>query len=306
MPKPKVFIGSSQANLRVAELIADGLKDKDCAEVQLWNEGVFDVNEGFLETLTTKVREFDFAVLVFAPDDITESKGEAALSPRDNVLFEAGLFMGALGRRRVFIVHDDSVRIKIPSDFAGVSLFTYDGSSIKGAAAMGAVREACRLINDKVIEEPTSPELDLIGQWRSLYTITFDAGQPVFEDVEVTVCPEGIRILSQKNSALDYYTAEARFRDNQLSGAWRHRKGAGNASGMLLLTVNKKSTRMYGYFTSPDEDGKLLFGSWVLVKKKDSEGNDLADDVIQARLAEGHKRLLENTLRLPAQGAAGQ
>lgn len=306
MLKPKVFIGSSQANLRVAELITNGLRDKGCADVQPWYEGVFDLNEGYLETLTTKVREFDFAVLVFAPDDLTQSEGTAARSPRDNVLFEAGLFMGALGRRRVFIVCDKSTKIKIPTDFAGVSLLTYDGSSLQGQRGMGAVAEACLKINDKIIEEPPPPELDLIGQWRSLYTITFDAGRPVFEDVVVTVCPEGIRILSQKNTALDYYTADARFKDNQLSGVWWHRRGSGNASGMLLLTVNRTSNRMYGYFTSPDEDGKLLFGTWVLVKKKDAEGNDVPDDVLQSRLSEGQKRLLENTLRLPAQGAAGE
>src|SRR5687767_15639799 len=45
-------------------------------------------------------------------------------SPRDNVVFEAGLFGGALGMRRTFILHArDS---KLPSDLLGLTSVRYD------------------------------------------------------------------------------------------------------------------------------------------------------------------------------------
>jgi hypothetical protein len=44
-------------------------------------------------------------------------KGQFAASPRDNVIFECGLFMGVLGKDRIFIVCDSNANIKVPSDF---------------------------------------------------------------------------------------------------------------------------------------------------------------------------------------------
>ncbi len=60
----------------------------------------------------------DFAAFVFAQDDWTtptpgdpgtEVPGQA--SPRDNVVFEAGLFGGALGMRRTFILHANGAKL---------------------------------------------------------------------------------------------------------------------------------------------------------------------------------------------------
>jgi hypothetical protein len=65
-------------------------------------------------------------------------------------LLELGLFIGALGRKRTFVVYDRSANMKIPSDLAGVTLAHYQphGSgnlvSALGASSTqieGAVRE---------------------------------------------------------------------------------------------------------------------------------------------------------------------
>ncbi|MBI1851507.1 MAG: nucleotide-binding protein, partial [Planctomycetes bacterium] len=45
--------------------------------------------------------------------------------PRDNVIFELGLFMGKLGRFRTFLVYNEDEDIKIPSDLAGVTHATF-------------------------------------------------------------------------------------------------------------------------------------------------------------------------------------
>jgi hypothetical protein len=63
---------------------------------------------------------------VFAQDDwtTTEVSRSGQASPRDNVAFEAGLFGGALGIRRTFILHaNDS---KLPTDLLGLTSVRYD------------------------------------------------------------------------------------------------------------------------------------------------------------------------------------
>ena len=47
-------------------------------------------------------------------------------SPRDNVVFEAGLFGGVLGMRRTFILH--AAGAKLPSDLLGLTLVRYGGA----------------------------------------------------------------------------------------------------------------------------------------------------------------------------------
>ena len=64
---------------------------------------------------------------MFAQDDwtatdATTQSGEA--SPRDNVVFEAGLFGGALGIRRTFILHAHGS--KLPTDLLGLTSVRYD------------------------------------------------------------------------------------------------------------------------------------------------------------------------------------
>jgi predicted nucleotide-binding protein len=46
-------------------------------------------------------------------------------SPRDNVIFELGLFMGALTRTRTFVLAPSQVDLKIPSDLLGVTFLRY-------------------------------------------------------------------------------------------------------------------------------------------------------------------------------------
>lgn len=121
--RPVVFIGSSVGGLPVAQALQLNL-DR-VAEVILWSQGVFGLSEGTLESLVGQVGNFDFAVLVLTPDDLTLSRGGESPSPRDNVLFELGLFMGGLGRSRTFIVYDRTAGLKLPSDLAGVTPATY-------------------------------------------------------------------------------------------------------------------------------------------------------------------------------------
>jgi predicted nucleotide-binding protein len=120
---PLVFIGSSVEGLEVAQALQEGLEH--VAETTLWSQGVFGLSDGTLETLDDIAREYDFAVLVLSPDDLTTKRGAQKPSARDNVLLELGLFIGALGRRRTFIVYARDTEIHLPTDLAGVTPATF-------------------------------------------------------------------------------------------------------------------------------------------------------------------------------------
>ncbi|MBL0059030.1 MAG: nucleotide-binding protein [Elusimicrobia bacterium] len=124
--EPVVFIGSSSGKgLPVAQTISKYLQRCPIV-VHLWTNGVFEASKTTIEDLMRTARETDFSVLVFTPDDVTRSRGVSLGAPRDNVIFETGLFMGSLGRERTYIVTPKETNLKLPTDILGLSRLTYE------------------------------------------------------------------------------------------------------------------------------------------------------------------------------------
>ena len=127
MNKPRIFLGSSGKQAKMLEVLTRGLEE--IAEVEPWTTS-FNPGISTLERLVELTREVDFAAFVFAQDDWTavgtaespESESGQA-SPRDNVVFEAGLFGGVLGMRRSFILHAGGS--KLPTDLLGLTCVRY-------------------------------------------------------------------------------------------------------------------------------------------------------------------------------------
>jgi hypothetical protein len=120
---PSVFIGSSTEGLDIAREVE--LQLQNDALTTIWKDGVFGLGRGTLESLMNALDQFDFAVMILSPDDMIESRSSSFASPRDNVIFELGLFMGRLGRSRTFIVHEKDINLKLPSDLAGITVSPY-------------------------------------------------------------------------------------------------------------------------------------------------------------------------------------
>ena len=150
MDKPSVFIGSSSEGLNFARAVRTQLKDD--AEISLWNEGFFGLGSTFIETLVNSLPQFDFAILILTPDDLVNSRNDETLGPRDNVIFELGLFMGKLGRTRTFIVHQSNASVKIPTDLSGVTTATYQWprQNDNYEAAVGSACDAIRKVISKI------------------------------------------------------------------------------------------------------------------------------------------------------------
>jgi hypothetical protein len=123
MNKPRIFLGSSGKQAKLLQAIARGLED--VADVEPWTT-TFNPGRSTLERLVEVSQEVDFAAFVFAQDDWTaaDASESGEPSPRDNVVFEAGLFGGALGIRRTFILHARGS--KLPSDLLGLTSVRYD------------------------------------------------------------------------------------------------------------------------------------------------------------------------------------
>jgi hypothetical protein len=101
----------------------------------------FNPGRSTLERLVELSQEVDFAAFVFAQDDwtMTDAAESGEASPRDNVVFEAGLFGGALGIRRTFILH--AHESKLPSDLLGLTTVRYNPAA---GAEVDAITEKLR------------------------------------------------------------------------------------------------------------------------------------------------------------------
>lgn len=122
--QPHIFIGSSTESLLIAKALREGLSS-DPYTLSLWTNGVFGASRFPIEDLEREAKQADFAALVLGPDDKVVSRDVEYTAPRDNVIFELGLFMGASARRRVFIVYPRNLVLKIPTDLLGLTPIHY-------------------------------------------------------------------------------------------------------------------------------------------------------------------------------------
>lgn len=122
--RPNIFIGSSTESLSIAKALEVGLK-VDPYKIVIWTGGIFGASHFPIEDLEREAKNADFAALVLGPDDKVVSRSVEYTAPRDNVIFELGLFMGASARRRVFLIYPKSLEIKIPTDLLGLTQIRY-------------------------------------------------------------------------------------------------------------------------------------------------------------------------------------
>jgi hypothetical protein len=140
--KPRIFIGSSTEHIAVAD--AAELNLANFADAISWKHA-FKPGHNFLADLLKEAKRCDFALLILTADDVLTSRGIEYRTPRDNILFEMGLFIGELGPDRVFALLDDTIDTKILSDYAGISPLTYNGKRTTDELS-SAVSPACTQI----------------------------------------------------------------------------------------------------------------------------------------------------------------
>ena len=145
---PLLFVGSSKESLSIAQALHANLASENLT-VRLWTDEVFGASQFPLIDLEIQIREADFAALVLGPDDEVVSRNQKSEAPRDNVIFELGLFMGSLTHERTFMIVPDKRDVKIPTDLLGLNALRYEFSDFNapGSLLTPVCKELRRIIN---------------------------------------------------------------------------------------------------------------------------------------------------------------
>jgi Predicted nucleotide-binding protein containing TIR-like domain len=172
MARPRLFVGSSREAQRIADAVQVNLQ-RDF-EVTVWDQALFDLTRSTLEGLVRLTRESDVAVMVFFTDDVVKMRGKESAVTRDNVVFELGLFLGALGTDSVFILAPMDTDLHLPTDLAGITIGRYDAAR-RDKNWIAALRPACNQIIDTTrriaparrarVEQTDDLGLDDVMEW---------------------------------------------------------------------------------------------------------------------------------------------
>lgn len=147
---PCLFVGSSSEGIEVARRLQLELEAHGICQVTRWDQGVFRASRYPIPDMVRAAARADFAVLVATPDDLTESRGVSNSTVRDNVIFEAGLFVGAIGLERTYVLPTAGHRQKLPSDLAGLTLLPF--TQRQDGNIQAALNAAVLLVQDRVSE----------------------------------------------------------------------------------------------------------------------------------------------------------
>ena len=127
----KVFIGSSskESALDKAHIMQNILQELG-ASATCWADDIaFTLSHNTIDELIQATHKYDAGVFIFDKDDqITNSTdGSTRYIPRDNVIAEAGMFVGVLGKESVVLCTIPGVH-EI-SDFKGITTLQYDSKN---------------------------------------------------------------------------------------------------------------------------------------------------------------------------------
>lgn len=89
----------------------------------------FPVGTWLLQGILSHAQQSDFGIFVIHADDVVEIKSATYSCVRDNVLFEAGVFMGSIGPERTILLlpsNHSEFRLRLPTDLEGLLLQSYD------------------------------------------------------------------------------------------------------------------------------------------------------------------------------------
>ncbi len=157
--KPRMFIGSSVEGLPLARAIEVILQHS--VHCVVWPNG-FPVSESTVDSLIDQFGRVDFGLFILSPDDHTNMRNLNQIAPRDNVVFEVGLFMGRHGRARTFIAKPRDVKeFHMPTDLLGITTATFEGARSK-TDARNALSAAATEIQDAIKRvQSTEPRIDM-------------------------------------------------------------------------------------------------------------------------------------------------
>jgi len=292
MDKPLIFLGSSGQQAKLLDALTRGLED--IARVQPWTT-VFNPGTTTLERLVELAHQVDFAAFVFARDDwTTPSHGAPAsptagqASPRDNVVFEAGLFGGVIGMRRTFILHSNGA--KLPTDLLGLTSIRYGETT---PAEVKVINQKLR----KAIEDQ-GPLARIDGLWWQYSLTEHGAREPsVMSLLWISRDRAGVLEMTgrswQKDGTLSArYWSEAAKEKNEPSGIfyfWRGERPRDPTTPQIQGTGEirlESAERATGYWITEVDSGPAprTAGVYLRADPADLACLDGSNDRLRAKL----------------------
>ncbi|WP_133513039.1 TIR domain-containing protein [Candidatus Thiosymbion oneisti] len=202
MRKPAIFIGSASESLHIVDRIVESLSTSGVVPIQ-WDVGAFEPTEMTFQSLLDKKEEVDFSCFVLDPQDILISRGSEEITPRDNIVFEIGLFIGMLGPKRTFIVFPEGNMPKLPTDLHGMTLIPISPEAWKENASRSLmlINAAISTIKRRITEFGTRSYSDISTAISSLEGLRKAPGSRKAETI----------VLDRfSNSVLNFIQAAAR------------------------------------------------------------------------------------------------
>jgi len=171
--KPKVFVGSSREALPVVRIVENALSET--CDVFSWDTNSVNPGQYLFEGLLEISESVDFAILILSPDDKLNYRENEYNAPRDNVIFESGIFMSKVGRERVFLLSADN--LKYPTDIAPIQRVPYQDLQ---ESLQSAVASISRRINSLGVR-PTTLAGKRLFEYKGYYPIELVNGRiPIF------------------------------------------------------------------------------------------------------------------------------
>jgi len=188
----RVFIGSSGEQRRLVEWLTAFMRSEYAGKLDPvpwtlpWPGGQFT-----LENLLEFVEDTDASILFWTADDKTWYRDTERYEPRDNLVFEAGLFLATHGRERTQLMvpryrpDDQRGMTAIPTDLAGLTwnLFEWADEQPEATGLPRTARLVCdrlallkprprrttslpSLVNQDTVEEVRT----FVGEWATVHT----------------------------------------------------------------------------------------------------------------------------------------
>jgi CAP12/Pycsar effector protein, TIR domain len=203
--KPCVFVGSSSECAKYGVAMKKILEEEGTLSVTYGKDLFGSAGAGTAIEIISKAAEekFNFAVFILSPDDVRTLRGESSKVPRDNVIFEMGLFIGSLGRDCVFLITSDKRDAKLPGDMGGVNVETWIDDEENPDSAVRSSANTFRQLMEKRWRERSVIHSSPSGRFADsratdsddseVWLLAYEAG--ALEDLEPGRVRIGIRIV---------------------------------------------------------------------------------------------------------------
>jgi hypothetical protein len=224
---PRVLVASTTEALPGARALKDLLSPEIHAEI--WDEGLFEPGEFTLESLQSHAHEFDGALVIATADDRVVSRRKASKAPRDNILFEFGLFVAIFGHRRSLLLVESAKAIKLPTDIAGLTCLRFATTTPHEVGLEDAARNLKRIAGRW---QETPVDADQVKRLNELLRLVLSdiqersgigsgLGLHVFLPSRRMAPPSLVRVARQRSSAKSPKSRTFAFGEGVVGTCWR-------------------------------------------------------------------------------------